>query len=139
MPQISVDLTEAPELKLLDAGEYPVTVTEIKVEQASTGTPMMTVMSTVTGGEYDGSKLFDRLMLSGKGAWRTRQFLEATLGGVEAEQMNFDTDDIIGIEAIAKVTQEVWSEEDGGDGETRNKIKGWKPLTGAEPGEDLFS
>ena len=138
MPQVRVDLSEAPEIKLVPVGEYPIVIQAVELKPATTGTPMLVMELGITQGEYAESKLFDRVMLTGKGAWRTRQMLESTLGPVEGEAMDFDTDDLIGCEAIVKVSHEIYKEEDGGDGEPRAKVKGWKALPGADPGEDIF-
>jgi hypothetical protein len=95
------------------------------------GSPMAEVQFTIFGPEeaeeYHGRKLFENFMLAGDGAFRIRQFLEAT-----GEDENFvleDTDQIIGRESGAVV--QVEPPRPGPDGkqyDARNRIVKFLPL-----------
>jgi hypothetical protein len=94
--------------------------------------PMASVQFTVFGPEeaeeFHGRKLFENLMLSGEGMFRTRQLLEAA--GQNEDFVLEDTDQLIGLEVQAVVQLEK-ERKDAASGEiygARNKISRFQPI-----------
>jgi hypothetical protein len=126
MPQFNVDFSEVKELKAQAPGVYNVVVDSVDLTQSSTsGDPMLKVVYLIDGGEEDGTKLFDNLMLVGGALWRTKQAFKVLMG--DDAGGDIDTDDLIGAQATVKVVNEIWAEEDGGDGSTRARISKYIP------------
>lgn len=78
---------------------------ELKKGKGDKGTPYANLQLVVFGPEeaeeFHGRKVFDRLMLSGEGMFRTRQLLEAS--GADDDFILEDTDQLIDLEIAAAV------------------------------------
>jgi hypothetical protein len=79
-----------------------------KISKTENKTPMAECQFTIFGPEdaeeFHGRKLFENLMLSGEGMFRTRQFLEAT--GENEDFVLEDTDQLLQRECVAVVQVE---------------------------------
>lgn len=120
--ELVVDFSEAVSFDPIPVGWYGATITEAKAGKSQAGNAKISLMLEITGGEADeaiGRKLFDDLVLEGKGTWKTKQMLEAVFG--EAT-VRLKTGDLLDAEVEVRVVQKVWREEDGGDGEPRSRI-----------------
>jgi len=127
--ELVVDFSEAASFELMEKGWYSTQVAEAKAGTSQAGNAKVSLMLEVVGAEKSddiGRKLFDDLVLEGKGAWKTRQAFEAFFGATE-ERMRVSTAALIGCTADVYLVQKVWREEDGGDGEPRNRISKYRP------------
>lgn len=61
----------------VEPGEYVVTVEDTEVTESKAGNPMIVLFLRVTGGEYDGITLIDRLPQTSKALFRTVAFMQA--------------------------------------------------------------
>lgn len=143
--ELVVDFSEAASFELMDKGWYGIVVTEAKGGKSQAGNAKVSLILEVTEADKSddvGRKLFDDLVLEGKGAWKTRQAFEAFFGATE-EQMRISSSDLNGCVADAYLVQKVWREEDGGDGEARNRISKYRTskLSAADGAalEDMFA
>jgi hypothetical protein len=130
MSEIVVDFSEAVERQLLAPDWYRVRIESIEQKTSSSGKPMLSVMLRVSEGQYAEQALFTNWMLAGKGAGITKGAFRAFLGDevVDSGQSRYTLSDFEGAEAMARVTNRVWKEEDGGDGEMQNRVSRYKPL-----------
>lgn len=126
MPEFKFDDSEAVEFRLLPVGWYNVTVDNVEVTRSSTGKGMLKVLLRVDDGEYEGQPIFQNLMLEGRAGGITKAFLRAATGDPAGGSR--DTSEIAGSQLRVRVTQKVWAEEDGGDGELQNNISKFAPL-----------
>jgi hypothetical protein len=107
---------------------------EYKVAKGEKKTPMAAVQFTIFGPEeaeqYHGRKLFENLMLSGEGMFRTRQLLEAA--GNDEDFVLTDTDQLVGIEcqAVVQMEKERKNPETGETYAARNRIARFQPIEG---------
>jgi hypothetical protein len=130
MPQINIDFGAKEQYEIIPQGEYRVQVTDTETKESKSGKPMLGLTFEIVEGDYENRKLFSNLMLDDpKALWRTRRDLGVLLGTSDLEgQFDFNTEDLIGAEAIAKVTHRVWKESDGGDGEARPNVQKLEPV-----------
>ncbi len=124
MPSFNVDFSDVQDFEPLAAGRYTLRVTSVEVTQSAggkaPGTPMLKMQYTVVGGDHDGRRIFDNLMLKGDALWRTKLCFKALLS--DSEGGNIDTEDLMEQECDVFLKQDVWKEEAGGDGSVRNRI-----------------
>jgi hypothetical protein len=125
MPRLSVNMQEAVSFEPVPDANYECEITEFQaVKKAGTGTTYVPVVLTIRDdGEYEGRKLFMNLMLGGKGAGITKDFLSKA--GVEYEDssdggLEFDTDDAIG-QRVGVVTKQREFPE--GSGQFSSEVK----------------
>jgi hypothetical protein len=127
--EFSVDFSEAVERRLLPTDWYRVRVDSLEIKKSKkSGTPMASILLRVVGGPYDQQPLFTNWMLAGVGAGITKGGIRAFLGDVAVERTSFSKTDLLGAQAIARVVQEVWAEEEGGDGELQNRVSKYKAV-----------
>lgn len=122
--ELVVDFGEAVSFEPVPVGWYGVTVVEAKAGQSQAGNRKVSLQLEVTtadDADTVGRKVFDDLVLEGKGAWKTRQAFEAFFGDTQ-EKMRISTSDLVGCVAEVRMVHKVWREEDGGDGETRSRV-----------------
>ncbi len=89
---------------------------DVELKESSTGKPMLKIVWTVQGDEFDGRKIFDNVVLSVD--WKVKQY--ATIAGIESGS-ELDTDDFVGIEALLDVIQDTYNNK------VNNKIKNILP------------
>jgi len=126
MPEFKFDDSEAIEFQLLPTGWYVVTVDSVESAVASTGTRMLKCLLRVDEGEYEGQPLFQNLMLEGRAGGITKSFLRAATGDPSGGSR--DTSELVGCKLRVRVTQKIWAEADGGDGELQNNIAKFTPI-----------
>lgn len=145
MDPITIDLTGVQtELEALEPGNYPVQLGDIERRIASTGSPMLVFIWTVTEPEEAaGRKLYQNHVLLKQSLWtlkRTLLALGADRDDLEGE-LQFDPGDWIGEEALAVVTRELRKGPQDEEAIPRNNIERILP-TGAQvataSGESLF-
>ena len=130
--ELVVDFSDAVSFDPIPVGWYGATISEAKPGKSQKGNSKVSLVVEITSGEDEsaiGRKLFDDLVLEGKGTWKTKQMLQAVFGPSDGDQMRIKTSDLIGAEIEVRVVQKVWREEDGGDGETRSRITRYRQST----------
>ena len=144
-----VQIPNAPRLGDMPSGEpvpegiYAVRVSkeEFKISKSVNKTPMIEAQLTIFGPEsqeeYHGRKLFENMMLSGEGQFKTRQFLEAT--GHDDDFVLEDTDQVHDLEVgvVVQIEQERKELDESGrpTGKVfpaRNKVAKFIPLSEVE-------
>jgi len=126
-------LGDMPKGEPVPEGVYHVRVDKSEYKESKEKkTPMANLEMTIFGPsdaeEYHGRKLFDLLMLSGEGMFRTRQLLEAS--GEGDDFTLDDTDQLIGREIGVVVTTEK-ERKDPNTGQTyaaRSKVARYVPI-----------
>ena len=140
----SIDFSGVPDREAAPAGEYTLECVsvDIKVSQGAktAGTKMLVFHWKIVESEQT-AHLFENLMMGGDAMWKTKQLFQA-LFGKEQQEFQMSVEELVGARVRGRVTQEVWAVEDGGDGETRNRVARYMPLedyeTAAESLGDLF-
>ena len=125
MADLVVDFSDVKALVLIPMAWYDMEVTEARIGTSQAGNPKVTLALQILGGDFEGRKLIDDLVLVGKGLWRTKQAFTAFYGEVEGK-FTFDPDALVGETASVRVIHRVWREEDGGDGATRARPQNYK-------------
>jgi hypothetical protein len=140
MPELVIDFSETQSFDPLPPGDYVVSVESAKPGKSTAGNPKVSLQVKVIEGEQEGRMLFDDLVLTGKGAFKIRQALKAFgLLDSDQDQVRLDSDDLVGCVGTVTVANEVWAEEDGGDGETRSRVKKYVSAGTDAAFEDIFS
>lgn len=123
MPRVSIDLTEAQSRKPIPDDTYPA---EIKQWEGPTKGPKSTYLTAIleiTEGEHAGRKFYHNLPITGAGAGIFADFYSKATGEEvdvdDMEQMDVDTDDLIGVAIGITTKQEEYPE---GSGEMQSKI-----------------
>ena len=140
--ELVVDFTEVVSFEPVPKGWYGITVVEAKGGTSKAGNRKVSLQLEIVSGDDPaaiGRKLFDDLVLEGKGAWKTRQAIEAFMGDTE-DKMRLSTNDLVGCMADVRAVQKVWREEDGGDGVARSRVTKYRASsTTVESAEALKS
>lgn len=107
MPRFTLNTSEALKFSPLEDGEYPVEVVEFSEVRHGDKSMYVTATLEVSEGEFAGKRLWMNLPLNGKGAGITRRFLDAVAPGAypEGDEIEFDTDDLVGSQARVVVTK----------------------------------
>ena len=83
-------------------GSYLVRVVTIQhIPTSKSGNPYLKFEFEVSEGDHTGRKLWANASLQSQALWKLRQILEAF--GASFDDAGFDTDDLVGLEAIAVV------------------------------------
>jgi hypothetical protein len=131
----SIDFSEVPDREAAPAGEYILecVTCELKVSQGAktAGTKMLGFHWKIVESEHT-AHVFENLMLGGDAMWKTKQCFVALFG---KGQTNFSMscEELVGVRVRGRLTQEVWAIEAGGDGEVRNRVGRYLPLTIEDP------
>lgn len=124
MPRVNVNLSEAQSLKPIPEDTYLCKVAEFSDIQAGPKSSFMTATLVVTEGEYEGRQLYTNLPIDGKGAGIFADFYSKLTGEEvdvdDLDELDVDTDDLIGMEIGVVAGQREWPE---GSGEFRNEVK----------------
>jgi len=99
---------------------------------------MLTIFGPAEAEEYIGRKLFDNLMLTGEGMFKTRQLLEAS--GEDDDFLLEDTEQLLGREVGVVVQMEKERPDPRNPGKNfpqRNKIARYIPISETESEEAL--
>ena len=125
VPRISLKLNEAVSFAPLEDGDYPVDVTEFsEVKQGAKASYIAVTLEVEEGHENAGAKLWTNLMVDGKAAGMFVDFINRCKGTdydvADLDDLDIDTDELIGSELTAIVKQEEYPE---GSGEMRAQCK----------------
>lgn len=122
MPEFVVDFSNTADFEPLPVDLYEIEVKEVQLKNSKTkGEPMLSLKLEVIAGEYVGRSIFTNLMLVGRGLGITKQAFKA----LQIPAGELDTDDVVGACGTVRLTQNVYKIEDGGDGQTRNRVSAW--------------
>jgi hypothetical protein len=133
---IKVDLrhVDPPSFDALPKGTYHCKLEECELEQVDSGPnegkDMLRCQWNVEHGEHEGRKIFGRLMLfeTGKGSLGPfKNFIAATGRFDPDDDLDFDPDDLIGVECQLVVRYVPANEEEGWD--AKNEIRRYKALS----------
>lgn len=77
--EVIIDLTSYKERvgARVPAGRYRVQVEDVESAESSKGNPMINLWLRITGGEYDGHTIVDRLTLTDRSMFRVVNFMQA--------------------------------------------------------------
>jgi len=122
MTTFVVDFTQVEDFEPLPVDLYELEIKEVQLKQSKTkGEPMLGIKLEVIAGEFEGRSIFTNLMLAGRGLGITKQAFKA----LQIPGGELDVEDLIGATCTARLTQNVYKIEDGGDGQTRNRVSAW--------------
>lgn len=124
MPRLHVDLNEAQSRKPVPDDRYLCTITEISSPQQGEKSTYVMATMEVSDGEFSGHKFFSNLPITGRGAGIFADFYSKATGEDvdvdELEELDVDTDDLIGQEIGVVNAQEEYPEN---SGEFRDRVK----------------
>lgn len=125
MPRVNLSVKEAQSFAPIPDGTYPAEVTDFSDVQQGPKSSYITAELTINDGEHSGRKMFTNLPLEGKGAGITANFIAKCTGnevevGEDAEDLDFDTDDLIGSQVQIVIKNEEYPE---GSGDFRPNVK----------------
>lgn len=141
----SIDFSNVPDREAAPSGEYTLECVsaELRISdgEKTRGSQMIFFHWKIVDSDQS-AHLFENLILHPDTMWKVKQCFKA-LGLIDAKgHVQMATDELVGARVRAKVTARVWPVESGGDGETRNDVARYLPLTstdaGAESLKDLF-
>ncbi len=119
MPKIELDVTQAKALEPLPPGLYPVVIQQARLDESSTGKPMLVLDFEVTDGDHVGRHVFTNVVLTKEADWRIKQLLDAA--GVYYDADGFDSDELLGRSLVVRVGIEVY------EGQARNRVSAFHP------------
>lgn len=111
MTRLKFDVTGVDpggDFKVPKPGSYSCKIDVIEPKESQAGNDMLEVQYVITqDGEFEGSRLWDYIVLNDSSAWKYRRFLEA-VGAVngKTEKGEIDLDRLIGKRVLVKVTNE---------------------------------
>ena len=120
---------ETGKRRKIPVGDYKFNIEEVEDGEGEKG-PYWTVISTISGGPYDGFKDWSRYSHSQKALWKLAQLLTACGMKVSKKKMQIDRNQLIGLEFGASV------EDDTYEGKTRSKIADVFPIDELEEDEE---
>jgi len=139
MAELSIDFSSVPDYKPIPQGDYVVEVIEVVgPTKSNAGNDMLTLTMEIAEGDFQGRKLgkYFLMLQPADALWRTKKDLGVLLDiDEDSKSAKFDPADLMGARALAYVANEIWKVEDGGDGESRPKVRRLKALSGVA---DLF-
>ena len=129
--EVAFDFSEGIERVVVPVDWYQVRIANVEAKTSQSGNPMLSVMLRITGGVHADVPLFTNWMLKGKGSGILKGALRAFMGddAVAETKGRIVPSELVGLVAEARVTQKVWTVEDGGDGEIQNRISKFRPAT----------
>jgi hypothetical protein len=123
MPILKLDLSEAQSLKPIPEDTYPATVSDISGVQEGPKAKYIAAELKISEGDYEGRKFYVNLPIHGKGAGIFADFINKCLGTEydvdDLEELEIDTDDLLGAEVGIMVKDEEYPE---GSGDFRSKV-----------------
>lgn len=124
MPRLKVDTREAMSLKPLPDDTYQCKVLEISDPKKGDKSNYVEVIFEVVDGDHIGAKIFQNMPITGKGAGIFVDFVNKVTGSEydvdELDDIDVDTDDLIGQEIGVVTVQKEYPE---GSGEFRHNVK----------------
>lgn len=123
-PRLNLDLSEAQSMKPVPADTYNCTVFEISEPKSGPKSTYVEVIFQISDGEFEDRKLYQNMPINGKGAGIFADFYSKITGEEvdvdELDELDIDTDDLIGQEIGVVVGQYEYPEN---SGEFRNDVK----------------
>lgn len=123
MPRLELDLSEAQSLKPIPDDTYPAVVFDFSDVEEGPKAKYVSAVIKIDGGEYNGRQFYNNLPIHGRGAGIFVDFYNKCMGtdyDVDAlEDLEIDTDDMLGAEIAIITKQEEYPE---GSGEFRSNI-----------------
>jgi hypothetical protein len=127
----SIDFSAVPDREAAPAGEYTLEVVGAEMRTSSgekTGGSQMLFIHWKIVDSDQTAHLFENLIIHPDTMWKVKQCFKA-LGLIDANgQVQMATDELVGARCRAKVIQEVYAVEQGGDGEVKNRAARYLPL-----------
>lgn len=120
MPQISLNLSNVPDLEAIPEGVYPARIFEVKPTKAKqSGNPMLSVVFTITEGEYANQRIFHNLTLVEQSLPFVKRFLRAfyTKEELSVPTFELDTEALVGKECRIRVTRQKY------EGTWQNRVR----------------
>lgn len=118
MPRLKVDLREAQSREALPDGTYSCKIFDISAPKTGEKSSYVSITYEVIEGEFEGRKIFENRPITGKGAGMFAEFYSKVTGEDisvnDLEELDVDTDDLIG-EEIGVVTKQREYPEGSGD------------------------
>lgn len=126
MPRVTLNLKDAQSRKPIPDDTYLLDIKAFSKLQSGPKAHYLTVTTEIAEGEFAGRKFFDNLPVEGPGAAIFCDFLSKATGNEynvdELDELDLDTDEIIGLQIAAVVKAEEYPE---GSGEFNSKVKRW--------------
>ena len=119
MPQISLNLSNVPDLGAIPAGVYPAKIFEVKSGKAKSGNPILNVVFVITEGEHAEARIFHNLTLIEQSLPFVKRFLRAFFTKEELSVPTFelDTEALCGRDCRIRLIREKY------EGEWQNKVR----------------
>jgi hypothetical protein len=123
-PVVRVDAREAESLKPIPEGPYPMEVIEVSAPVEGPKANYIPVKLKINEGDHEGRTFYQNLPIDGKGAGIFIDFVNKATGSEydvdDMDELEFDTDDLIGAEVIGNIKNEEYPK---GSGDIRSGIK----------------
>lgn len=124
MPELKLNLSEAQSLKPIPDDTYPGVVKDFSGIESGPKAKYITATLEISEGEFAGRKFYNNLPIEGKGAGIFVDFINKCLDTDydvdDLEELDLDTDDLLGAEVGMVIKQEEYPE---GSGDFRSQIK----------------
>lgn len=124
MPRLHIDAREAISLKPLPDDTYDCKVLSISAPKKGEKSTFVEVVFEVIDGEHAGAKIYQNMPIDGKGAGIFVDFYNKITGEEldidDLEDLDVDTDELVGEEIGVTTVQEEYPE---GSGDFRHKVK----------------
>lgn len=115
----------------VEPGRYRVQVEWAEETQARSGNTMITLGLNILGGEYNGSTLVDRLVLTDRSLFRVVAFLQAIGIPTPKKRLSISTDKFVG-----KVLEVNVDDGDPYNGTVKSEVRGYVKVTQQEKAAD---
>lgn len=113
-------------------GTYRVQVEDAELTKANSGNPMVNMWLRVTGGEFDGQTIVDRLVVTEKSLFRIVGFLQAVGIPTPKKTIQVPVRAIIG-----KVLEVEVADGEPYNGKIKSEVRGYMRVAGAPRAEDF--
>lgn len=136
--EISAEEAEAVEERqfdnvLLPLSEYHVVIEDAVEDVSAAGNDMAVLTLTVMEGEYEGTKMWVRIVAPGQDVdiiWKWKQ-LWAALGRDTSQGIDINLDELLGLDLFVRVGHQNY------EGEKRHFVKSYVPLVSEDSGPQV--
>ena len=118
--KVNVNLDDVKELQPVPAGNYVCRVIDGEVKEGPKAKYIKWTLEIIDG-EFAGQQQFNNTSLAPDAQFGLKRFLQACK--FEWGKASFNTEDVVGSEVIVKVVMDMY------EGETKNKVKGFIPIS----------
>lgn len=134
MPTIPGGLADiSTERKIIPDGSYPATISKFEFKKAGTGAQMFEGNYTIREGEFAKQTIFENIVIINKdgqrnepGLRRLKLMIEQLFDKDTANDENFDTDNLVGMDCDIVVTTKQGKDENG-EPRPENRVKRFIP------------